>query len=211
MTPFKNLIKNAAKPSDTFLGKLMLVSMNRGHQKMALWCIDNHLEMTGNEDVLDIGCGGGQNIANFLKRTSGKVHGVDYSPTSVAKSRKKNKRAVAEKRSVIVQANVSAIPFEDDAFDLASAFETIYFWKNLMENFQEVKRVLKPNGRFVVCNEASSLEGNEHLLDILDMRIYTPEEIAATMRQAGFADVQTYRRHNTPHICVIGKNSKTDP
>lgn len=106
MSLFNNFIKNTAYPSTTFWGKLMLAGMNHGHQKMALWCIENHIKLSGNEDVLDIGCGGGQNIANFLKRTNGKVHGIDYSPASVAKSLKKNKKAVTEKRSEIVQANV---------------------------------------------------------------------------------------------------------
>jgi cyclopropane fatty-acyl-phospholipid synthase-like methyltransferase len=92
MSLFNNFIKNTAYPSTTFLGKLMLAGMNYGHQKMALWCIENHIKLSGNEDVLDIGCGGGQNISNFLKRTNGKVHGIDYSPASVAKSLKKIKK-----------------------------------------------------------------------------------------------------------------------
>lgn len=129
MSIFNNFIKNTAYPSTTFWGRLMLAGMNHGHQKMALWCIENHIKLSGNEDVLDIGCGGGQNIANFLKRTNGKVHGIDCSPASVAKSLKKNKNAVTEKRSEIVQANVSAIPFENKTFDMVTAFETIFSGK----------------------------------------------------------------------------------
>jgi len=205
MSLFNNFIKNTAYPSTTFWGKLMLAGMNHGHQKMALWCIENHIKLSGNEDVLDIGCGGGQNIANFLKRTNGKVHGIDYSPASVAKSLKKNKKAVTEKRSEIVQANVSAIPFENKTFDLVTAFETIYFWENIINDFKEVKRVLKPNGKFVVCNESSKMEGNERWTNILDMNIYTAEEIVDTMQQAGFADIKSYKKENTQQICVIGK------
>ncbi len=205
MSLFNNFIKNTAYPSTTFWGKLMLAGMNHGHQKMALWCIENHIKLSGNEDVLDIGCGGGQNIANFLKRTNGKVHGIDYSPASVAKSLKKNKKAVTEKRSEIVQANVSAIPFENKTFDLVTAFETIYFWENIINDFKEVKRVLKPNGKFVVCNESSKMEGNERWTNILDMNIYTAEEIVDTMQQAGFADIKSYKKKNTQQICVIGK------
>jgi ubiquinone/menaquinone biosynthesis C-methylase UbiE len=205
MSLFNNFIKNTAYPSTTFWGRLMLAGMNHGHQKMALWCIENHIKLSGNEDVLDIGCGGGQNIANFLKRTNGKVHGIDYSPASVAKSLKKNKKAVTEKRSEIVQANVSAIPFENKTFDLVTAFETIYFWENIINDFKEVKRVLKPNGKFVVCNESSKMEGNERWTNILDMNIYTAEEIIDTMQQAGFADVKSYKKKNTQQICVIGK------
>lgn len=205
MSLFNNFIKNTAYPSTTFWGRLMLAGMNHGHQKMALWCIENHIKLSGNEDVLDIGCGGGQNIANFLKRTNGKVHGIDYSPASVAKSLKKNKKAVTEKRSEIVQANVSAIPFENKTFDLVTAFETIYFWENIINDFKEVKRVLKPNGKFVVCNESSKMEGNERWTNILDMNIYTAEEIVDTMQQAGFADIKSYKKENTQQICVIGK------
>lgn len=205
MSLFNNFIKNTAYPSTTFLGRLMLAGMNYGHQKMALWCIENHIKLSGNEDILDIGCGGGQNISNFLKRTNGKVHGIDYSPASVAKSLKKNKKAVIKKRSEIVQANVSAIPFENKTFDLVTAFETIYFWENIINDFKEVKRVLKPNGKFVVCNESSKMEGNERWTNILDMNIYTAEEIVDTMRQAGFADVKSYKKKNTQQICVIGE------
>ncbi len=204
MSLFRNLINNTRNPSNTLAGRLMLSGMNYGHQKMALWCIDNHIKLSGNEDILDIGCGGGQNIANFLKRTNGKVYGLDCSPASVAKSLKKNKKAVIEGRTLIVQADVSTIPFENETFDLVTAFETIYFWDDVISGFKEAKRVLKPNGRFVVCNESSKMEGNERWTNILDMNIYTAEEIAATMRQAGFVDTKTYQKEKTQHICVIG-------
>lgn len=204
MSLFSKFIKNAAKPSDTFLGRFMLTGMNYGHQKMALWCIESHIKLLGNEDILDIGCGGGQNISNFLKLTNGNVYGIDYSPVSVEKSLKKNKKAVLEKRTVIVQANVSAIPFKDETFDLVTAFETIYFWESIINDFKEVKRVLKSKGKFVVCNESSKMEGNERWTNILDMHIYTAKEIIDTMQQAGFINVETYQKENTQQICVIG-------
>ncbi|HON20673.1 MAG TPA: class I SAM-dependent methyltransferase [Chitinophagales bacterium] len=206
MSIFNNFIKNAGKPSATFLGRLMLAGMNCGHQKMALWCIDNHIKLSGNESVLDVGCGGGQNIANFLKRTNGIVCGIDYSLASVEKSLNKNKMAVLEKRSKIVQSNVSAIPFENEIFDLVTAFETIYFWEDIINDFKEIKRVLKPNGKFVVCNEASKMEGNERWTNILDMNIYTAEEIVAFMHHVGFVDIKTYKKDKTQCICVIGEN-----
>lgn len=103
-----------------------------------------------------------------------------------------------------MQADVSAIPFENETFDLVTAFETIYFWDDIISGFNEAKRVLKPNGRFVVCNESSKMEGNERWTNILDMNIYTAEEIAATMRHVGFVNIQAHKRENTQHICVIG-------
>lgn len=206
MSLFSKIIKNTEKPSAGFWGKLMLAGMNHGHQKMALWCIDNHIKLFGNENILDVGCGGGQNIANFLKRTNGKVYGIDYSAASTGKSLNKNKKAVHEKRTEIVQANVSSIPFDNETFDLVTAFETIYFWEDILNDFKEVKRVLKPNGKFVVCNESSKMEGNERWTKVLDMQIYTAEEIADMMLQVGFIDIETHQKAKTQHICVIGTN-----
>ena len=139
--------------------------------------------------MLDIGCGGGQNVANFIKRTHGLVCGMDYSPTCVDIASRKNKAAISQGRASIVEANVSNIPFDDNRFDIVTAFETIYFWNDIVENFKEVLRVLKPEGRFYICNEACSEEGNEKWVKNIDLRIYSPIEIQRMLEQAGFINV----------------------
>lgn len=181
---------------------MMLAGMNYGHNKMALWCIDECIRPSGEEDILDIGCGGGQNIANFLTRTKGKVCGADYSAQSVAKSVARNRKAVRDGRAEIMEASVSSLPYESATFDLATAFETIYFWPDIVEDFKEVRRVLKPGGRFAVCNEMASEAGNERWISLLDMKIYTPDEIVENMTKAGFTQTFVFTQSN--HICVIG-------
>ena len=39
------------------------------------------------------------------------------------------------------------------SFDVVTAFETIYFWPDIEHCFNEVKKVLKPGGQFVIVNE----------------------------------------------------------
>ncbi len=46
------------------------------------------------------------------------------------------------------QASVAELPFEAEQFDVVTAFETVYFWPELAQNFREVYRVLKPGGIF---------------------------------------------------------------
>ncbi len=181
---------------------MMLAGMNYGHNKMALWCIDECIRPAGEEDILDIGCGGGQNIANFLTRTNGKVCGADYSAQSVAKSVAGNRKAVRDGRAEIIEASVSSLPYESATFDLATAFETIYFWPDIVEDFKEVRRVLKSGGRFAVCNEMASEVGNERWISLLDMKIYTPDEIVENMTKAGFTQTSVFTQGN--RICVIG-------
>ena len=53
------------------------------------------------------------------------------------------------------QASVAELPFEAEQFDVVTAFETIYFWPELAQNFREVYRVLKPGGTFFICNSAT--------------------------------------------------------
>ena len=59
---------NARKP-EGFLGKIMVNGMNGGgHAAMANWALA--MVTIGRDDrILDIGCGGGANIARLLQRT----------------------------------------------------------------------------------------------------------------------------------------------
>ncbi len=52
------------------------------------------------------------------------------------------------------------MPFDDEAFDCVSAFETVYFWEDLEKCFAEVHRVMKNGGTFLICNESDGTNFN---------------------------------------------------
>ena len=132
-------------------GKIMVAMMNFGHSAMAAWGLQ-FLQPAPDAMVLDCGCGGGANIKTLLKLCpKGRVQGIDYSAVSVEKARKVNARAIAAGRCNVQQASVTELPFEAEQFDVATAFETVYFWPELAQNFREVYRVLKPGGTFCGC------------------------------------------------------------
>lgn len=73
-----SFFENTRKPQG-FGGKIMVKMMNSGHSKLAKWGFTK-ISAKSNAQVLDIGCGGGANIANWLaKCTNGHVTGIDYS------------------------------------------------------------------------------------------------------------------------------------
>lgn len=72
------------------------------------------------------------------------MDGLDYSEVSVAESIKRNQDAVDCGRCKLIQADVRDMPLEDESYNLASAFETIYFWPKIGEAFKEVSRIIKP-------------------------------------------------------------------
>ena len=139
---FSKFWNTNARP-EGWLGRFALRMMNLTHTPMAQWNL-SFIDFQPDWTILDVGCGGGKNIARMLKRCpQGQVYGIDYSEESVAMSRKKNKSLLGS-RCFIEQGNVMELPYETGKYDLVTAFETVYFWPDLKQSFSEVYRVLKP-------------------------------------------------------------------
>lgn len=199
----KNFFQNACKPQGLG-GRIILNKMNAGHAPMAKWGI-SHIAFKSNDDILDIGCGGGANLTQFLKICkNGTVTGVDYSTVSVKKSSKKNRKAIKEGRCKVLQGNVSMLPFADDAFDIITAFETIYFWPRIANSFAEVYRVLKAGGVFMICNEIDgSSKDDEKWSDMINgMTIYNKEQLEALLKDAGFSKTEIFSE-GKHWLCVV--------
>lgn len=198
------IFSNTRKP-EGFWGRMMVNGMNGGsHAALAAWAMDA-LQIPQEGEIIDIGCGGGANVSRLLARSShAKVYGVDYSPVSVEKSSKVNADVIAKGRCDIHQANVASLPFEDDSFKLATAFETIYFWPDIEKSFAEVRRILAPGATFCIVNEDDGLSGNNEKWEkiIEGMHTYTPDEIMSHLTAAGFKDI-TIRRNESKHWLMV--------
>lgn len=57
-------------------------------------------------------------------------------------------------------ASVEQMLFSADVFDKIITVESFYFWPDPLEDLGEVRRVLKPGGRFIL---AASIYGREGL------------------------------------------------
>jgi ubiquinone/menaquinone biosynthesis C-methylase UbiE len=188
-----DLFKNARNPQGE-LGEELLGRMNEFHENLAQWGI-KHLDISKSDIILDIGCGGGVNVKRFLNMTENRVYGVDYSQLAVEKSIELNQNAIDECRCEIIHGSVSDLPFKDSAFDIATAFETVYFWPDFAEDLKEVRRVLKDNGILLICNEAIPKKDDERqkeLIKLLDMKIYSQEELTQYLYDAGFSKVKSF-------------------
>ena len=203
---FKKFVSQTRKP-DGFLGKMMLSSMNSGHAKMADWGF-SHLPGILPENAVDLGCGAGRNVGELLKRyPKAHVTGVDYSDLSVEKSKDYNKAMIETGRCEVVQGDVSDLKLPADAFNLATAFETVYFWPGLERCFGQVARVLRPGGLFMICNESDGTDATvlkfEKIID--GMKNHTMEEIEAALRAAGFSEVTSDHHPSKPWITVLAR------
>ncbi len=198
--------QNTCKP-EGFGGKLMVKMMNSGHTHLANWGFS---KISVNEDskVLDVGCGGGANIAVWLDICkNGHVTGLDFSDVSVGESRKLNDTAIKQKRCEVLQGNVADMPFDDESFDCVSAFETIYFWPGLTKCFTEVNRVLKSGGTFMICNEIDGTNtADEKWPKMIDgMSIYNDKQIRDALEEAGFSDIESHSDKKNHWLCILAK------
>ena len=189
-----------------FGGRIMVTMMNLGHSPMARWGL-RFLKLAANAGVLDCGCGGGANIKRLLKKCPlGFVNGIDYSSVSVEKSEEVNEATIAEGRCAVLQGSVADMIFADDRFDAVTAFETVYFWSDLPQCFREVRRVLKPGGAFLICNESSGdTDKDEKWTKIIDgMTIYKDIQLKAYLESSGFHDVQIHK-NKLGWLCVTAR------
>ena len=168
--------------------------MNKEHTPVSLWGL-KHLNISPDDVILDIGCGGGMNI-NRMAQGAKKVYGVDYSIESVNLSKEVNEDLIKEGRVEVHEGNVMDLPFEDNSFDIVTAFETVYFWPDIVKSFGEVKRVLKPGGMFLIGCEAN---GTNNLAmkffdKVVDMTFYEDNDLVGFLKSNGFKEITVYLR-----------------
>ena len=184
---------NMRKPEGK-LGNIQLKSMNKEHTPVSLWGL-KHLNISPDDVILDIGCGGGMNI-NRMAQSAKKVYGVDYSIESVNLSKEVNQDLIREGRVEVHEGNVMDLPFEDNSFDIVTAFETVYFWPDIVKSFGEVKRVLKPGGMFLIGCEAN---GTNNLAmkffdKVIDMTFYEDNDLVGFLKSNDFKEITVYLR-----------------
>ena len=194
----KSFFCQCAHP-EGFLGRMMLRFMNFGHAPLTNWGL-GLLEIHNGWTMLDIGCGGGATLKRLLNRSKdARVYGIDISEESIAKAKKVN-ADVRDKQVFVVQGSSEKLPYENGKFDLVTAVETVYFWPNLPDCLQEVRRVLKPGGKFAIMIEV--IDSDSKWTNIVEgMTAYSPEYLEKLLIDAGFA--QTEIHHKKPSYATI--------
>ena len=209
---FRKLGMQCRKPSGRF-GRFVGRSMNSGHGKIRRWGL-SHISINPDSCVLDIGCGGGKGVKEIASSVSkGKVYGIDYSEEMVQLSKKVNDNLIKQGIVEIMYGTVSSIPFPDNMFDFVTAFETYYFWPDLMNDLIEVKRVLKPGAFLLLVNAAYKDDQfekrNSKLVNLLDMKIHTPDEYKDFLSEAGYQIEKINSLPEKNWITVVAQKSES--
>lgn len=100
------------------------------------------------DDVLDLGSGSGMDafVATFYVGETGSVTGLDMTDEQLAKSRELRDEAGIENVS-FDQGYIEEVPFPDDSFDVVISNGVVNLSAEKGRVFEEVRRVLGPDGR----------------------------------------------------------------
>jgi len=194
-----------------FWGRRVLKDMNsKRHAALPEWVLAD-VKVEKNYRILDVGCGGGANVARLLEKCpEGHVTGIDNSTLAIETSTDYNYRAYKDGHCMIVGGNALQMPLAKEIFDLVTAFETIYYWSSIDYGFVELMRVLKPGGTLVIANERDGLLPEDEVLykAVGTMRIYHPEEIEMSLGDAGFINIQTHKDEKRHFIYFTANKPK---
>jgi len=144
------------------------------HQEALRWIWELDLEQ--NARVLEVGCGAGL-ITVALARNGHIVDALDPATTMLQMTRDHAADQGVQDRVRTYFADVHALPFEEQTFDLAIAIGVIPWLHSERVALQEMQRVLKPGGRLLVT--ADNNARLDRMLDPISSPLFLPVRLAA--------------------------------
>ena len=135
-----------SKQYDKF-NDIMSLGLARKWRKKALKTLINY----PHDQILDIAAGTADiGFKAFEILSPKKVTGIDISENMLEVGKKKVKAAGLENKIELLKEDVSEMSFPDMSFDVATTSFGIRNFDKLEESIQEIHRVLKPSGKFVI-------------------------------------------------------------
>ena len=149
-------------------------------------------EAPDGSEVLDVSCGPGTVLVELAAMAPTlRTTGLDVDAGMIARAERKAARLAGSdpgstRRPRFVVADVAAMPFPDESFDLVVSSYAAHHWPDRHAGLMEVNRVLRPGGRAIIWDIAS------------------PHEVADTSR-LGAAPAEAASGHGTAgHDAVPG-------
>ncbi len=99
---------------------------------------------------LDVGCGGGRYLINFLVPRSNWVVGVEYNDSHVRLARFRAARAGLSSRVRICRASAEELPLGDRSIDFVLCTQVLEHLWSPGRGVEEIARTLRPGGRAIL-------------------------------------------------------------
>jgi ubiquinone/menaquinone biosynthesis C-methylase UbiE len=178
----KILAQNLANPQGE-KGIAIGEMMNATNIGMTLESIKTLL-IEDDETILEIGHGNAAHVKSILNKAQNiKYTGIDISETMYNEAKRLNEEFKNQADFILYEGE--KLPFEDRTFDKIFTVNTVYFWAQPIEYLNEIYRVLKDNGTFVLTF------GQRDFMEKLpftqfDFTLYNTDEMEETVSKSHF-------------------------
>ena len=98
-------------------------------------------------EVLEVGCGVGFLASHLAREREMNVTGIDLDPDQVARARKESRECDHLR---FLEGDATKLPFENGRFDMVLSFDVLHHIPNWTEALNEVSRVLRSDGIYVL-------------------------------------------------------------
>ena len=168
------------------------------------WTVDL-LALSGDERVLEIGCGPGVALELCLSAAPGvRAAGVDHSALMIAKAAERNRAAVKSGRLMLYKGSVGALPASAPAFDKAFSNNVIQFVDDQQGFLTNIAARLRPGGVLATTYQPRHARATRG--DALKM----VERLTEIYSRCGFEELrwEELNLKPVPAVCVLGKKGQ---
>ena len=136
------------------------------------------------EAILEIGHGNAAHVKSILNKARNiKYTGIDISETMHHEAKRLNEEYKNQTDFLLYEGE--KLPFEDKTFDKIFTVNTVYFWKQPVEYLNQIYRVLKDNGTFILTfGQRSFME--KLPFTQFDFTLYNTDEMEETVSKSHF-------------------------
>ena len=175
------------------------------------------------QKMLDIGSGLGGCAFYLAKNYNAHVTGVEISPWMVEESKRRTPTRLRNlSQFVLIQAD-HALPFADNSFDIVYSKGVLTHVAQKEKIFKEMHRVLQPNGKLVIEDWLSPIQGEwgNHIQEMaasegLILFAETENRYQSLLKASGFGDIQMrsenehYAKYNRNIVHHLNSDKKAD-
>ena len=191
--------KDWANEYDNTLGKI-----KRHHQLLNL--VVKLSNVKKDQKVLDVGCGTGLLSLKFLEKADCYITGVDSSPEMLSIFGEKIKKLALSRRVVYKLEDAKSIDFKENSFDIIASTMTLHHLKNKYPTIKKMRKILKPEGRFILgdvnIDTTGKITDPKRLLKLLE---WLKEEFVFALTDGGTEAFSRMYDNGKKHILNDGE------
>jgi ubiquinone/menaquinone biosynthesis C-methylase UbiE len=171
--------------------------MNEGNRIINEYVLET-LNAQPGEKILEIGMGNGYFVKDIVSTASNiEYAGCDYSETMIAEANEMNKDLVEACKARFHLVKADKLPFEDASFDKAFCVNVIYFWQQPENELAEIRRVLRPGGKFIIGirpkNAMQKMPFTKY-----GFTMYSKDELTALLEANSFSLINVFEKQEPP-------------